>query len=139
MLGKLDSFIYEGIRHFVDCVADDRAPSATVEDGLINTVTIATALRSIEAGRPLPIRPEVRAQTRAKVAGATHVQHLVVAIAEEVDPGRGRCAEGQRSLCVHLAHAWRGQIDEIRDCACAPFLCKPDQLQQDLGGRLSVG
>ena len=62
--GKLDSFIYEGIRHFIDCVADDRTPAATVEDGLVNTATIATALRSIEEGRPLPIELPVAAEAR---------------------------------------------------------------------------
>jgi predicted dehydrogenase len=62
--GKLDSFIYEGIRHFIDCVAEDRAPAATVEDGLVNTATIAAAVRSIEEGRQVPIELPVAAGAR---------------------------------------------------------------------------
>ena len=38
-------------------------------------------------GGPLPIRPEVRAKTRPQVARASDVQHLIVAVTEEVDAG----------------------------------------------------
>src|SRR5439155_4359641 len=89
-------------------------------------------------GGPLPIRPEVRAKTRPQVTRASDVQHLVLAITEEVDAGRRRRPDRERSLRVPLAYSRRGQVDEIGDGAGAAFLRKPDQLHEDLGGRLSV-
>ncbi len=53
--GKLTSFIYEPIKHFVDCVLDDQQPAATLEDGLVNTIMIASTLRSLEERRPIAI------------------------------------------------------------------------------------
>ena len=53
--GKLNSFIYEPIKYFVDCVLDDQQPSATLEDGLVNTIMIASTMRSVEEKRPVAI------------------------------------------------------------------------------------
>jgi predicted dehydrogenase len=53
--GKLGSFIYEPIKYFVDCVLDDKQPSATLEDGLVNTIMIASTMRSVEEKRPVAI------------------------------------------------------------------------------------
>lgn len=50
--GKWGGFAIESINHFVDCVADDRVPSATWEDGLAVTKTICAMERSAETGRP---------------------------------------------------------------------------------------
>ena len=51
--GKPFGFFYESIRHFADCVAEDKAPEATGEDGLIATAMIAATVRSLETGRPV--------------------------------------------------------------------------------------
>jgi monovalent cation:H+ antiporter-2, CPA2 family len=61
-----------------------------------------------------------------------------VPVAKEVHARRGRCAKSQHPLRVHLADPRRGELDEIGDATCAAFLCEPDQLHEDLGGRLSV-
>ena len=42
--------------------------------------------------RPLTVGAEVRAQARPQIARSPDVQHLVVAVAEEVDAGPGRSA-----------------------------------------------
>lgn len=55
LYGRLNSHIYEPIKHFVDCVLDDKAPTASFEDGLINTAMIAAAVRSVEERRPVKI------------------------------------------------------------------------------------
>lgn len=53
LYGKLNSYIYEPIQHFVDCVVDDTPPTATFADGLINTAMIEATLKSIQENRPV--------------------------------------------------------------------------------------
>src|SRR3989442_232518 len=48
--------------------------------------------------RALAFRAEVRTQPRAQIAGATHVEHLVVRVTEEVNTGKRRRAECERAL-----------------------------------------
>jgi len=55
MYGKLDNFLYEPMRYFVDCVLDGVQPTCTFEDGLINTVMIEATMRSVESGKPVSI------------------------------------------------------------------------------------
>ncbi len=55
--GKPMGFYLEGIRHFVDCVVDDRPPLVTGEDGLAVTRVIAAIKRSITTGDPVEINP----------------------------------------------------------------------------------
>ncbi len=52
MFGRLDSFIYEPMRTFVDCVLDGRDVPASFADGLVNTAIIDACLRSINTGKP---------------------------------------------------------------------------------------
>lgn len=53
IFGKVDHFLYEPIRHFVDCVVEDKPVHAPAEDGLINVRMIAATMRSVEEGRPV--------------------------------------------------------------------------------------
>ena len=53
--------------------------------------------------RPLPLGAEVRAQPRAQVPGPADVEHLVVAVAEEVDARLRRRAGRERSACPRAA------------------------------------
>src|SRR5207245_1374573 len=78
-------------------------------------------------------------QPRPQVTGASDVQDLVVTVAEEVDPRRGGSAEGERPLCVDLAHARRRELREIGHGAGAALLREAEQAQQDLRRRLRVG
>jgi predicted dehydrogenase len=55
--GKPMGFYLEGIRHFVDCLIDDREPIVTGEDGLAVTRVIAAIGTSIEAGEPIDVVP----------------------------------------------------------------------------------
>jgi predicted dehydrogenase len=54
--GRWEGFIYEPIRHFVDCVADDRTPDVTADDGIAATATIEAILRSLASGSPEPVQ-----------------------------------------------------------------------------------
>lgn len=53
--GKLDNYLYEPMRYFVDCILDGKQPSCTFEDGLVNTAMIEATVRSIEKGVPQSI------------------------------------------------------------------------------------
>jgi predicted dehydrogenase len=53
--GKLFGYFLEGIRHFVDCLVDDRTPLATGEDGLAVTQAIAAIRQSIAAGTAVDV------------------------------------------------------------------------------------
>ena len=53
--GKLDSFLYEPMRHFVDCVVEGRPPTCSLEDGVVNTAMIAATMRSVETGQRVSI------------------------------------------------------------------------------------
>ena len=48
-------FIYDSIRHFVDCIAEDRPPSVGVVDGLINTRVLCAVTRSAKTGEPVKV------------------------------------------------------------------------------------
>lgn len=53
--GTPEGFYLEGIRHFVDCLADDRDPVVTGEDGLAVTRAIAAIRKSIATGFPVEV------------------------------------------------------------------------------------
>jgi predicted dehydrogenase len=53
--GKSMGFYLEGIRHFVDCLVDDREPIVTGEDGLAVTRAIAAIGDSIASGGPVVV------------------------------------------------------------------------------------
>ncbi len=74
-----------------------------------------------------------------QVAGAADVEHLVVHVAEEVDAGTLRRAEGEAALAMHAARLRRSELDEVCDGARTAFLRHADQPEQDLRGRLGVG
>jgi len=50
--GRLDSFIYEPMRMFVDCILDGKESPTPFATGLVNTSIIDACLRSIESGVP---------------------------------------------------------------------------------------
>lgn len=56
LFGRLDSFIYEPMRTFVDCVLEGRDVPSPFSEGLINTAIIEASLKSIESGAPEPVR-----------------------------------------------------------------------------------
>jgi predicted dehydrogenase len=51
--GKPFAHFYESIRHFADCVAEDKEPQASGHDGLIATAMIQATVRSLAEGRPV--------------------------------------------------------------------------------------
>ena len=53
--GKPFAHFYESIRHFADCVAEDRPPQATGHDGLMATAMIEATTRSLAEGRPVKV------------------------------------------------------------------------------------
>jgi len=53
--GRQMGFAVESIYHFARCVATGGQPLATGRDGLLNTIMIRAALRSVEEGRPVPV------------------------------------------------------------------------------------
>lgn len=53
--GTPQGFYLEGIRHFVDCLVDDREPLVTGEDGLAVTRAIAAIRESIATGAPVAV------------------------------------------------------------------------------------
>jgi predicted dehydrogenase len=55
--GTPRGFYLEGIRHFVDCLADDREPIVTGEDGLAVTRAITAIRESIATGAPVVVTP----------------------------------------------------------------------------------
>ena len=89
--------------------------------------------------RPLPLGAEVGAQPRAQVAGAADVEHLLVAVAEEVDARPRRRARDERALRREPAGARRRELDELGDRARTALLRETDQREQDLRRRLRVG
>lgn len=54
--GTAQGFYLEGIRHFVDCLADDRDPVVTGEDGLAVTRAIAAIRESIGTGNCVAVQ-----------------------------------------------------------------------------------
>lgn len=53
--GKAWGFMYESIRYFIDCVADDIVPEASGRDGLMVTAMIEATLLSLAEHRPVKI------------------------------------------------------------------------------------
>jgi predicted dehydrogenase len=51
--GKPFAHFYESIRHFADCVADNKEPEATGHDGLMATAMIHATIRSLIERRPV--------------------------------------------------------------------------------------
>lgn len=56
IFGRLDSYIYEPMRTFVDCVLEGQDVPSPFSEGLINTAIIEASLRSIQSGAPEPVR-----------------------------------------------------------------------------------
>ena len=56
LYGRLDSFIYEPMRTFVDCILDGKATPTPFDTGLVNTSIIDACLRSIASGMPETLR-----------------------------------------------------------------------------------
>ena len=88
--------------------------------------------------RPLAVGLEVRAQPGAEVARAADVEHLAVAVVEEVDARTRRRAGGEQALRRQPARARRRQLDELGDGRRAALLGEPDQAQEDLRRRLRI-
>jgi hypothetical protein len=82
---------------------------------------------------------EVGTQACAQVAGAADVEHLLVAVAEEVHPGPRRRAAHQRSLGVHTSLAGSSQGAQLGNATRSQLVRNTDQMDQDLGRRLRVG
>jgi len=57
VLGRKQGYIYESIRHFVDCVADGRKPSVGLADGLLATAVLVAIERSAAIGLPVKVEP----------------------------------------------------------------------------------
>ena len=89
--------------------------------------------------RALGLALEVGTKACSQVARAADVEHLVLAVAEEVHTGPRRCAADQRALAVHAALARSGQRAQVGYALGSQLLREPDQVEQDLGGRLGVG
>ena len=88
--------------------------------------------------RPLALRAEVRAESRAQVAGATDVEHLAVPVVEQIDTGSRRRAEREVPTVPDPARPRRAERDEVGDGAGAPLLGEADQREQHLGRRQRV-
>jgi predicted dehydrogenase len=58
-----DQFAPE-LRHFSDCILNDRAPRASGEDGLQDVRIIEALTRSAKTGRPVSLRPLAKGQRR---------------------------------------------------------------------------
>lgn len=54
--GKLDHYLYEPMRYFVDCVADGVRPQCTFRDGMVNVAMVEATMRSLETGAPVALR-----------------------------------------------------------------------------------
>lgn len=53
--GHLTHFVYEPMRHFVDCLAGTAVPEASFDDGLRNVVVIDAIRRSLAEKRPVEL------------------------------------------------------------------------------------
>ena len=90
-------------------------------------------------GRPLPLGPEVGAQPGAEVTRPSDVEHLLVAVAEEVDPRPLRRSRDERALARKPAGARRREVGKLGDRARTTLLRETDQREQDLRRRLCIG
>ena len=89
--------------------------------------------------RALGFALEVGTEAYAEVAGTADVEHLVVAVAEEVDTRPRRRAANERALAVHASPAGSGETAQLGNAAGSQLLRKLDQMDKDLGGRLRIG
>ena len=64
--------------------------------------------------RPLPLAAEVGAKASAQVPGPPDVEHLLVAVTEEVDAGPAGRTAGERALVVDPAFARGGERAQVR-------------------------
>jgi predicted dehydrogenase len=53
--GRHVGFVYESIRHFVDCVADDKPVAATLEDGMRVSTVILAIMQSASTREPVKV------------------------------------------------------------------------------------
>lgn len=53
--GRHVGFIYESIKHFVECVADDRPVAATLEDGRRVSKVILAIMESASKREPVKV------------------------------------------------------------------------------------
>ena len=53
--GRHVGFVYESIRHFVDCVADDQPVAATLDDGLRVSTVILAIMQSASSREPVKV------------------------------------------------------------------------------------
>jgi hypothetical protein len=88
--------------------------------------------------RALPLGAEVRAQAGTQIPRAADVEHLVIAVAKEVDAGAGRRSVREVALVEHPPGARRRQRHELGDCAGAPFLREANEGEEHFGRRLRV-
>ena len=87
---------------------------------------------------PLALTPEVGAQAGAKIAGSPDVQHLIVAVAKQVDARpRGRSVR-ERALGMYPALTRRRELPQVGEMPCAHLLGQSDQVNEHLGRRLRV-
>jgi predicted dehydrogenase len=54
--GRFDAAYVEEIRHFVDCVAQDRTPMVTGSEARLATAIAIAATVSLDEGRPVELR-----------------------------------------------------------------------------------
>lgn len=59
--GKLDHYLYEPMRYFVDCVIEGKQPDCTLEDGVANVAMIEATMKSVETEEPQRISATVQA------------------------------------------------------------------------------
>ena len=53
--GKLNHYLYEPMRYFIDCVADGITPECTFNDGLIGVAMVQAVVQSLETGEPVAV------------------------------------------------------------------------------------
>lgn len=55
--GRLDHYMYQPMRYFVDCVLDGRTPECPLRDGLVGVALIHAVEQSLESGQPVDVQP----------------------------------------------------------------------------------
>ena len=79
-------------------------------------------------------------RNRLRRSRAPDVEHAVVGVAEEVaGAGAKERPGGERPLRVHAPGLRRREGEDVRDRAGAALLRQPQEVDEDLGGRLGVG
>ena len=93
--------------------------------------------RRLDRG-PLALAPEVGAQTGAKIAGPSDVQHLVVAVAKQVDARPCGGAVRKCALGMDSSLARRRELSQVGETPRAHLLGQTDQVHEHLSRRLCV-